>query len=70
MATLHTARVRPRRDALTVAAAAVVAHLVRGVWRPIEGLSFVWWTIVVVAVAVALVAWGALVRPAPPSWRR
>ena len=60
VATLHTARVRPRRDALTVAAAAVVAHLVRGVWRPIEGLSFVWWTIVVVAVAVALVAWGAL----------
>jgi signal transduction histidine kinase len=60
VATLHTARVRPWRDALTVAAAACVAHLVRGVWRPIQGLAFVWWTIVVVAVAIALVAWGAL----------
>jgi signal transduction histidine kinase len=40
--------------------AAVAAHLMRGVWRPVEGLAFVWWTVVVVAVAVALVAWGAL----------
>jgi signal transduction histidine kinase len=58
--TLHTARTRRWLVAVAVAAAAVAAHLVRGVWRPIEGLAFGWWAIVVFAVAVALVAWGAL----------
>jgi signal transduction histidine kinase len=62
VATVHTARVRPLRTALLVAGAGVVGHLLRGLWRPVPGLGFGWWVLLVVAVHAALLAWGARAR--------
>jgi signal transduction histidine kinase len=41
---------------------AVATHLVRGLWRPIEGLPFGWFTVLVVAAAAANLGWGAFAR--------
>ncbi|HSZ42996.1 MAG TPA: histidine kinase [Trebonia sp.] len=57
-ATLHVAGVRPFRVAARVGAAAIAAHLIRGLWRPSESLPFVWWLVLVVATGAALVGWG------------
>ena len=48
--------------AVRLGAFAAAMHLVRYLWRPLTGVSFVWWTIVVCAVAVALIGWGAYLR--------
>ena len=56
------ARTRPLRAAVAVAAAGVLAHVVQALWRPRPGLALGWWTLLVVAVYAALVAWGALSR--------
>lgn len=62
LATLQVARTQPFRRAVGVALAGVVAHAVRGLWRPQAGLDYAWWLVLDVAVHAALLAWGAQAR--------
>jgi signal transduction histidine kinase len=61
-ATLGALRVAQRRrfgTAAGVAATGIAAQLIRELWRPLSGLSFAWWALLVVAAYAALVGWGA-----------
>lgn len=62
LATLHLARSAPLPTAVAVAVAGAVGHVVRGVWRPMPGLSFGWWVVLVLVGHAALLAWGVLGR--------
>jgi signal transduction histidine kinase len=62
-ATLGTLLVAERRrftTAVAVAAVGVVAQAIRDLWRPIGGLPFYWWLVLVILGEAALVGWGAL----------
>jgi signal transduction histidine kinase len=59
---LQVAQHRPFKVAAWVAAAGAAAHAVRGLWRPLGGLPYGWWLLLVVAVHAALLGWGAMVR--------
>ena len=48
--------------AAAVAGTGIAAHLVRGTWRPIAGLPYGWYVVLVVVAYAALVGWGTLVR--------
>ena len=48
--------------ASAVTAVAAAAHLVRGAWRPMDGLPYAWWVVLVVVGAAANLGWGALGR--------
>jgi signal transduction histidine kinase len=61
-ATLHVALRRPFAVAAAVGAAGVVAHLIRGLWRPIGSLPYGWWAVLVIVAEAALVGWGQLSR--------
>ena len=61
-ATLHVALRRPFAVAAAVGGAGVVAHLIRGIWRPIGSLPYAWWVVLVIAAEAALVGWGQLSR--------
>jgi signal transduction histidine kinase len=61
MAALFTGRWQ-RLGAAAVTAVGVAAHLIRGVWRPIHGLPFGWWAVLVCVGYAALVGWGMLLR--------
>ncbi len=60
--TLHVAEWRRFEMAAAVGAAGVVAGAVQGLWRPIGGLPYIWWLVLVAAVEAALVGWGQLTR--------
>jgi signal transduction histidine kinase len=45
-----------------VAGAGIGAHLIRGAWRPIAGLPYGWWAVLVCVAYAALVGWGMLIR--------
>jgi signal transduction histidine kinase len=61
--TLHVARRRPLRVASAVALAGFAGHLVQGaLWRPIEGLSPLWFIVLNLAVHAALLGWGAMTQ--------
>jgi signal transduction histidine kinase len=60
MATLFVAQRRAFREAAIVGGAGVVTHAIRGLWRPIGSLPFVWWLVLVVVAEAALVGWGQL----------
>jgi signal transduction histidine kinase len=62
LAVLLVARWRRLGVAAWVAGAGVAAHLVRGAWRPLGGLPFGWWAVLVGVAYAALVAWGMLLR--------
>jgi signal transduction histidine kinase len=57
-AALHTARVRPFREAALVAMTAVMGQAVQGLWRPPAGLSYRWWLLLMAATYAALLGWG------------
>jgi signal transduction histidine kinase len=59
-ATLHVALRRPFAVAAAVGGAGVVAHLIRGLWRPIGSLPYFWWVVLVIVAEAALVGWGQL----------
>lgn len=61
-ATLYVARTRSTRVAVAVTTLAALAHVLRGLWRPVGDLPFGWWVVIVVAVHAALLGWGALGR--------
>jgi signal transduction histidine kinase len=60
--TLHVAEWRRFAAAATVGAAGVVAGAVQGLWRPFDGLPYIWWLVIVIAVEAALVGWGQLTQ--------
>ena len=62
VAVLFVAQRRPFPVAVAVAGAGVAAHLVRGAWRPMNGLPYGWWFVLVVVSYAALVGWGALTQ--------
>ena len=62
MATLIVARWQRLSLALAVAGTGVAAHLIRGTWRPLNGLPYVWWTALILVAYAALVGWGTLIR--------
>lgn len=62
IAALHVSQVRRFPVAVAVAAVGVVAHIARGTWRPLAGLPFQWWLVLVLVGYTALVGWGAFAR--------
>ena len=62
MAALVVARWQRLEVALAVAVTGIGAHLIRGVWRPVGGLPYAWWAVLVIAAYAALVGWGTGVR--------
>lgn len=50
------------RTAAAVGALDVAAHLLRWWWRPLPGLSFGWWVVLVVVGSATLVGWGSYTR--------
>jgi signal transduction histidine kinase len=57
-ATLMVALRRPFRTAVLVAAASTIAHLIQGLWQPINTLPFLWFAVLDVVVHAALLGWG------------
>ncbi len=62
MAALVVSRWQRLGLALAVAGTGVATHLIRGAWRPIAGLPYGWWVVLVVVGYTALVGWGTLIR--------
>ena len=61
-AALLIARYQRLGVALEVGATGIAAHLIRETWRPIHGLPYVWWAVLVFVAYAALVGWGTLIR--------
>ena len=59
VAVFHVARWRPFPTAVWVAVVGAAAHLVLGAWRPIDGLPYGWYALLVVVAYATLVGWGA-----------
>ncbi|WP_324649968.1 sensor histidine kinase [Georgenia sp. H159] len=55
-------RTRRLPTAAVVAVVGFAAHVVSGLWRPVHGLSFGWWTVLVLVAHAALLAAGALAQ--------
>jgi signal transduction histidine kinase len=62
MAALIVARWQRLTLALAVAGAGVGAHLIRDGWRPIAGLPYAWWAVLVIIAYAALAGWGTMLR--------
>jgi signal transduction histidine kinase len=62
LAALIVARWRRRPVALAVAGIGITAHLIRGAWRPVNGLPYGWWAVLVCVAYAAIVGWGMLLR--------
>jgi signal transduction histidine kinase len=62
MAAFHVARWTPFRTAALTSAVGLVSHLVRGLWRPIDGLPYGWYCLLVMVAYGTLVGWGAYAR--------
>jgi len=62
LAALVVARWRPTPVALAVAGLGIGAHLIRGAWRPVAGLPYGWWAVLVCVAYAGLVGWGMLLR--------
>ena len=62
MAALVVARWQRLGVALGVAATGIAAHLIRGTWRPVAGLPYGWYVVLVVVAYTAIVGWGAGLR--------
>jgi signal transduction histidine kinase len=60
--TLYVAQRRRFAVAAAVGTAGIVTHAVRGLWRPISGLPFIWWLVLVIAAEAALLGWGQLTQ--------
>jgi signal transduction histidine kinase len=62
MAVLLVAAWQPLAVSLAVAGTGIAAHLIRGAWRPVDSLPYIWWVVLVCAAYAALAGWGMLVR--------
>ena len=61
-AVFGVAQLRSFRTAIAVAAVGVAGHLIVAWWRPVEGLPYVWWAVLVVVAYGLLIGWGAYVQ--------
>ncbi|MGN9810059.1 sensor histidine kinase [Micromonospora sp. BQ11] len=61
-AVLWTARHRPFRPALAVTIAGLTGEAVLGRWRPVAGLPYGWWFLLIAAAFAALLGWGTWAR--------
>ncbi|MGH3282070.1 MAG: sensor histidine kinase [Trebonia sp.] len=61
-AALVVAEWQPLGIALSLAGTGIAAHLVRGTWRPIEGLPYPWFAVLVVVAYAAIVGCGTMIR--------
>jgi signal transduction histidine kinase len=59
---LHVAQRRRFPIAVAVGAAGIAAHAARGLWRPMGGITFGWWLLLVAVAYGALAGWGALTQ--------
>jgi signal transduction histidine kinase len=59
MAVFHVARWHRFSAAVATALVGVAAHLVQGLWRPIDGLPYGWYALLVAVAYATLVGWGA-----------
>ncbi|MDL4819010.1 sensor histidine kinase [Actinomadura opuntiae] len=59
---LHVAQRRRFPVAVAVGAAGIAAHAARGLWRPMGGITYAWWLLLVALAYGALVGWGALAQ--------
>jgi signal transduction histidine kinase len=59
---LFIAQRRRLVTAVAVGACGIAAQAIRDIWRPINGLPFAWWLVLVVASYTALIGLGALVQ--------
>lgn len=62
LAALIVSRWRRLSVALAVGAAGIAAHLIREAWRPISGLPYGWWALLVIVAYAAIVGWGTMLR--------
>lgn len=62
MASLIVSRWQRLSVALAVAMTGVAAHLIRGIWRPVGGLPYGWWVVLIVVAYAAITGWGTLIR--------
>ena len=62
VAVLLVAQRRRFAVAVEVAVVGIVAHAIRGAWRPFSGLSYGWWLVLVVVAYATLVGWGELTQ--------
>lgn len=56
--TLTVAQRRPLKLAVLIALVGSAGHLIQGIWRPIEGLSILWYLVLDLTVHAALLGWG------------
>jgi len=56
---LTAAQRRPFRIAVAAAIPGVLAHVVQGLFRPVGGMSYGWWLVLIVVAYAALLGWGA-----------
>ncbi|MEV1327979.1 histidine kinase [Micromonospora costi] len=61
-AVLFTAQHRPFRRALAVALTGTAGAAVQGMWRPVRGLPYGWWLLLMTAASGALLGWGTWAR--------
>ncbi|MBD2900305.1 hypothetical protein amrb99_93090 [Actinomadura sp. RB99] len=59
---LHVAQRRRFPVAVAVGAAGIAVHAARGLWRPMGGITYAWWLLLVALAYGALVGWGALTQ--------
>jgi signal transduction histidine kinase len=52
----------PLRRAALIAGVQVVAHLAQGLWHPINGLPFLWFALLDVAIHAAFLGWGQWIQ--------
>ena len=62
MAALVVAEWRRLALALAVGGTGIAAHLIRGTWRPVSGLPYLWWAVLVLVAYAGLIGWGMLIR--------
>ncbi len=62
LAVLLVACWRRSAVAAAVAGTGIAAHLIRGAWQPVNGLSYGWYAVLVCVAYAALVGWGTLIR--------
>ncbi|WP_239311831.1 sensor histidine kinase [Plantactinospora mayteni] len=61
-AAINAARQRPFPTAVAVAVAGLAGHALQGRWRPLTGLSYGWWLLLMAAAYAALLGWGTWAR--------
>jgi signal transduction histidine kinase len=62
VAVLLVARSRRFPVALGVGVVGLAGHAIQGLWRPVGGISYGWWLLLIAAAYAALIGWGELAQ--------